>query len=144
MRCFYICIQILVVALSAIFSYVYWFDIIFSVGLHSCHSIDHRPTYQAFFFKKDVIWVCGTSVCVSELRQRVDNKILTGNTSFFFVNILNFSVVFFFLFCFDGFLRILITWWENVPLIYIHNLIFFYIFFCPTLSQQCCCSYALF
>lgn len=51
-RCFYICKQILVVALSAIFSYVYLFDIIFSVGLHSCHPIDHWPTYQAFFKRR--------------------------------------------------------------------------------------------
>lgn len=141
MRCFYICIQILVVALSAIFSYVYWFDIIFSVGLHSCHSIDHRPTYQAFF--KKTLSGSVEQVCVY---QSFDKELIIRYwqvTLPFFVNILHFSVVFFF--CFDSFLRILITWWENVPLIYIHNLFFFlYIFFCPTLSQQCCCSYALF
>lgn len=34
-RCFYICMQFLVVALSAIFSSVDWFDIISSVGLLS-------------------------------------------------------------------------------------------------------------
>lgn len=45
--------KILVVALSAIFfSYVYLFDIIFSVGLQSCHSVDHRPTYQAFLKRR--------------------------------------------------------------------------------------------
>lgn len=33
--------KILVVAMCAIFSYVYLFDIIFSVGLHSCHPVDH-------------------------------------------------------------------------------------------------------
>lgn len=49
---FYTCIQILVVALSAIFSYVYLFEIIFSVGLQSCHSVDHRPTYQAFLKRR--------------------------------------------------------------------------------------------
>lgn len=40
-RCFYICMQFLVVALSAIFSSVYWFDIISSVGPLSCHPVDH-------------------------------------------------------------------------------------------------------
>lgn len=77
-RCFYICTQILVVALSAIFfSYVYLFDIIFSVGLHSCHPVDHWPTYQAFL--KDLSGSVERAVSVSELQKRFDNKTLTGN-----------------------------------------------------------------
>lgn len=69
--------KILVVALSAIFfffSYVYFIDNIFSVGLRRRHRIDHRPTYQTF----SNMLSGASDECV-----RASNKTLTGNTSFF-------------------------------------------------------------
>lgn len=116
--CFYILIQILVVALSAIFSYVYLFDIIFSVGLHSCHPVDHWPTYQAFL--KDVLsfwskwWVYES---LKKRKKNIYNKTLAGNflkvLSFFFLKM---SLIFCSLFS-QGRVKNLNSIMQTIPLI---------------------------